>query len=93
MVPDVTTFAELGFPGVDCSTWHGFWAPRGTPPAVVERLGAALVKVSRTPEFQDRVKALGGRVIGSTPTEFATFAAKERERWAGLLVRSGIKPE
>jgi tripartite-type tricarboxylate transporter receptor subunit TctC len=93
MVPDVPTFAELGFPGIDASTWHGLWAPRGTPPAIVERLGSALVRVSQSPEFQDRVRALGGRVVGSTPADFASFTARERERWGGLLTRAGIKPE
>lgn len=93
MLPDVPTFAELGFPSVDATTWHGFWAPKGTPQAVIDRLGTALVKISKMKDIQERIHAMGGKVIGSTPTEFAVFTARERERWAALLKRAGVQPE
>lgn len=93
MLPDVPTFGELGFPGIDTSTWHGYWAPKGTPAHVVQRLSAALVKVAQTQEVRDRVHTLGGRVIASSPDGFAEFIQKEQSRWAALLKRSGIEPQ
>lgn len=91
--PDVPTFAELGMPSVSASTWHGYWAPKGTPKPVIDRLGAALVKVAHMPEVRDRIDQLGGRVVGSTPAEFADFSQKEYQRWGALLRRSGIEPK
>lgn len=93
MLPDVPTFAELGFPNVDATTWHGFWAPKGTPQAVVDRLGAALVKISKMKDIQERIHAMGGKIVGSNPVEFSAFTTKERERWAALLKRAGVQPE
>jgi tripartite-type tricarboxylate transporter receptor subunit TctC len=91
--PDVPTFAELGFPGIDANTWHGYWAPRGTPKEVVDKLGAALVKAGQNKEVRERIESMGGHVVASTPAEFAEFNRKEAQRWAALLKRSGIEPQ
>jgi tripartite-type tricarboxylate transporter receptor subunit TctC len=91
--PDVPTFAELGYPGIDANTWHGYWAPRGTPKDVVDKLGAALVKAGQSKEVRERIESMGGHVIASSPAEFAEFNRKESQRWAALLKRSGIEPQ
>jgi len=91
LLPDVPTFAELGFPGVDAQTWHGYWAPKGTPQAVIDKLGAAMVKVSQNPEVRDAIHQVGGNVIGSGPKAFAEFNVAESEKWAARAKRFNIQ--
>src|SRR4030095_2280725 len=54
-LPQVPTFTELGLPQVAVSNWMGYVAPKGTPPAVVAKLHAALAKVIATPEIKERI--------------------------------------
>ena len=91
MLPDVPTFAELGFPGVDAQTWHGYWAPKGTPQAVIDKLGAAMVKISQMPEVREAIHQVGGNVIGSGPKAFAEFNVAESEKWATRAKRFNIQ--
>ncbi|MCC6250409.1 MAG: tripartite tricarboxylate transporter substrate binding protein [Rubrivivax sp.] len=91
--PDVPTFAELGLAGIDTSTWHGFWAPKGTPQEVVDRLGAAIVKAAGSPEVRERIEAMGGLVAARGPQEFAAFCRRESARWAALARRAGVEPK
>lgn len=91
MLPDVPTFAELGFPGVDAQTWHGYWAPKGTPQAVIDKLGAAMVKISQMPEVREAIHQVGGNVVGSGPKAFGEFNVAEAEKWAARAKRFNIQ--
>ena len=93
MLPDVPSFAEIGLPGVDATTWHGYWAPAGTPKAIVDRLAEVLVRGASDKDSRDRIDAMGGRIVASRPDEFARFVRVEKERFAGLMKRSGVVPE
>lgn len=91
--PEIPTFAELGLPGIDTSTWHGFWAPKGTPKEVVDRLGAAVVKAARSKEVRERIEAMGGLIMARNPAEFAEYCKRESARWAALAKRAGVEPK
>ncbi|WP_077036504.1 tripartite tricarboxylate transporter substrate-binding protein [Pelomonas sp. KK5] len=86
------TLEEAGFKGFDVSIWHGLYAPRGTPPAVVERLNAALRAALHDPEFMRREQALGAVIVNdarlSGPGHKA-FVASEIRRWAPLIQAGG----
>src|SRR5688500_13950708 len=58
-MPDVPTVAESGFPGYDMALWLGFFAPKGTPPAVIKRLEADLLEVARSAELRDVLQKQG----------------------------------
>ena len=58
-LPNVPTMEEIGITGMDISFWHGLWAPKGTPKAVVDKLNAAAVKALTDPVVQKRAAALG----------------------------------
>jgi tripartite-type tricarboxylate transporter receptor subunit TctC len=90
MLPDVPTFAELGYADFDLSTWHGVWAPRKTPGPVVEKLAKELRRISQLPEVQKRVQDLGGIVVGSSPEEFEAFERREHQRWGEMIKRLNI---
>jgi len=93
VLPDLPTIAESGVPGYENSTWHGWLAPAGTPPAILNRLNAELVRSSRSPDVVERLAPDGGEPVGSTPGEFARFIAADMARWGKLVRETGIRFE
>ena len=92
--PGVPTLAELGFTGFEATApWVGMLAPAGTPPAIVNKLGAEMRKSLAKPETQARMKQLGAITVADRPAEYAAFLRKDYERWAGVIKASGVKPE
>lgn len=71
VLPNVPTYAELGFPEMGTGGWFGIVAPAGTPPAVVQRLNDAVKKATSDPTFQQRAAEAGGTLMVNTPDEFA----------------------
>lgn len=69
--PDVPTFTEAGYPEANLPGWNGMFAPAKTPPAVLARLAAEVVRVVRLPELASRMMGLGFDPVGMTPEESA----------------------
>ena len=92
-VPDIPTFAELGWPGVQLSTWFGLAAPKGTPAAVVEKVNSAITAALQKPDVAKRLQDMGAEVKTSTPAAFAAFWKAEIERYRALVKLSGAKIE
>ncbi|KAF0104373.1 MAG: tctC [Rhodospirillaceae bacterium] len=92
-VPTMPTAAEAGLPDVLLTTWTGFYAPKGTPAEIVNRINADLYTVSAMPEVVERLAALGGTPKLMRPAEFAAFASAEKERWGQIIRRANIKVE
>jgi len=89
VLPDVPTVAET-VPGYEMVGWQGFWAPAGTPPAIVQRLNAAIVKVIHKPEMQKRIADLGYEPLGTSPKEMADRIQKETAEWTAIVKQSNI---
>ncbi len=90
-MPDVLTIAESGYPGFEANVWHAFIAPKGTPPAIVEKLRAEIHKALADPEVKERLANLGAEVAPSTAQELAALVRAEHERYAKLVREAGIK--
>ncbi len=93
VLPGLPTIAESGVPGYENSTWHGWLAPAGTPPAVLTRLNAELVKSAKAPDVVERLAPDGGEPVGSTPEEFSRHIATDMARWSKLVKEIGIRFE
>ena len=92
-LPDLPTFAEAGVPGYHVDGWVGLFAPRGTPPRIVERLYIEVTKVLQKPEVKDYVLA-GGSEISVLSTEATRAKIRgEIEMWAKVVKNTGIKIE
>lgn len=90
--PSVPTFAESGFPDVECSLNLGLLAPRGTPPEVVKTIAAEVRKVMLEPEFRAKyVDSVAYEMAASTPEEFAAFIVKDRPVQKARIEASGAK--
>jgi tripartite-type tricarboxylate transporter receptor subunit TctC len=92
-LPDVPTMAEAGVDGVEVNSAVGIVAPAGTPPDVVETLNREIGAIIKTPEFHQRMAAIGVDVVGSTATEYATMLKDDYAKWAKVVQAAGIKPE
>jgi tripartite-type tricarboxylate transporter receptor subunit TctC len=91
-LPDVPTLKELG---VDMATgsWFGFFAPKGTPTAIVQKLNVAVNEILQTPAVNARLVAQGAEPIPMSVEEFSKFVRTEYETWAPIVKASGAKPE
>jgi tripartite-type tricarboxylate transporter receptor subunit TctC len=90
-LPDVPTVAESGFAGYQDYTWVGFWAPAGTPKAIVNRLNKEISLALQRPDMKERLSALGYEFKPNTPEEFASFVAGEVQKWGKVVKASGAK--
>ena len=90
-LPDVPTMAEAGLPGFEADSWNGFLAPKGTPPAIVAKLQAAIVQAVQAPDTRSKLEAQGAIIVGSTAAEFRSTLAKEVWHWTETLKRLNIK--
>lgn len=90
-LPEVPTVSEAGYAGFDANTWFGLMAPAGTPPAVIQALNVAANKAMASPEYQEKIRAEGGEVLGGTPQEFTERLTKDHALWAGIVKQSGAK--
>ena len=93
LAPEVPTVAEAGVAGYQASIWNGVLAPAATPPAIVARLHAELVRVLSSAETRERFAAMGAEAAHSTPDEFRAFTAAEQTKWAKVIRESGIRVE
>ena len=92
-LPDVPTFAESGFPGVEDYTWIGMLVPAGTPPAIVQRLNDATNQALRTPDMRERLEAVAFEPVGGSPQQFADYLKVEIPKWGSVVRAGNIKAE
>ena len=91
ILPDVPTFQELNMPQMNLSTWHGVWAPKGTPPAIVKKLNAEIARIVALPDVREKIKGLGGIPVGNTPEQFDAYQRAELAKWSRIVKESGAK--
>ncbi|MGZ8139079.1 Bug family tripartite tricarboxylate transporter substrate binding protein [Bordetella bronchiseptica] len=92
-MPDLPTMGESGLPGFVDSNWLALMAPRGTPPAVVEKLHRACVESLQAPALLESWKRLYIVPFGSSPQQLAQFIAGETEKYRDLARKINLQPE
>ncbi|MDP2261824.1 MAG: tripartite tricarboxylate transporter substrate binding protein [Hydrogenophaga sp.] len=91
--PNVPTVAEVIGKPYEVHEWNGMFAPRGTSPAIIARMQAAVKDVLAMPEVKEKFDGLGSRIVASGPDEFRKFLTEESSRWAATVKAAGIKKE
>src|SRR3954454_1414454 len=92
LLPEVPTFAELGYPEVETHAWFGLFLPAGSPREAVERIYRDARKILDEPEFrQKQLVEKGYEVAGSSPPEFAAYIRKDSASRARAVKISGAK--
>ena len=94
LLPEVPTFAELGFPEVETHAWFGLFLPAGSPKEAVSKMFRDVRRILDEPEFrQKQLIEKGYDVVGSPPEEFAAYMKTDRESRARAVKISGAKAE
>jgi tripartite-type tricarboxylate transporter receptor subunit TctC len=91
MLPDVSTLAEQGYPGIIVDNWYGLLAPAKTPPAVINKIHDAFVQAINEPSVKKKLIDSGAIPVADTPAEFGKFFKAEYERWGKVVRERGIK--
>jgi tripartite-type tricarboxylate transporter receptor subunit TctC len=92
-MPNTPTFAELGFPGFETSTWFSLLAPRGTPNEIVDRLNLYTRSVHDDPEAQRRLDANFVDPLVMTASEFGALVRADAVKWERIVRETGAKLE
>ncbi|HMH17053.1 MAG TPA: tripartite tricarboxylate transporter substrate binding protein [Burkholderiales bacterium] len=92
-LPNVPTFAEAGFPGLDIYSSFSVVAPAGTPAAIVQRMSVEIVRAMKTPTLAGRLENETLIPVFDTPELFAAHLKKEKAAWAAVIRRNGIAPD
>lgn len=92
LLPDLPPMADF-IPGFEATSWHGLFAPAGTPPEIVNKLSKEIQRILREPKLDEQLKGMGAKPIGNTPEEFAQFIKAERQKWAEVIQTAGVEPQ
>ena len=93
LLPDVPAISET-LPGYQASIFNGMMGPAGTPPEILARIHAEIVKFVQSPEMRTRYANQGVELQSSaTPEQFTAYIKTEYTRWAKVMEDAGIKPE
>jgi len=91
--PDVPTVSESGLPGFEFNSWFAVLAPAGTPPEIVARLNAEIVKALAEPAVREQLIAQGLTPRGSSADELGRATKDQLAKYAALIKKNGIKAE
>ena len=89
--PDLAPLADSGLPGFEAIQWHGFVAPQGTPPAIVERLNREINGLLDQPDVRLALANDGAIASPASPVQFGTLIASEIAHWRSVIRDAGIK--
>jgi tripartite-type tricarboxylate transporter receptor subunit TctC len=92
-LPEVPTFAEAGFPGVEDYTWIGVFLPAGTPPAIVQKFNESINQALQGADMRERLAALAFEPVGGTPQQFSAYVKAEIAKWGKVVREGNIKAE
>jgi len=90
--PDVPTMDET-FKGFEATSWHGLFAPAGTPKPIVDKLAAEVKRILEVPENKQKLMDIGAVASPMTPDEFTAFIVTERAKWEPVVKASGAKAQ
>jgi tripartite-type tricarboxylate transporter receptor subunit TctC len=91
--PEVATFAEQGYTGLEMMTWAGLFVPQKTPPEIVARLHAEVARIVRQPDVVARLADMGYVPGNLSQPAFAQQVRDEKDRWGELIRQAGVKAE
>jgi tripartite-type tricarboxylate transporter receptor subunit TctC len=92
LLPEVPTLVEVGVKMPEESSWYGFFAPKGTPKPIIDKVNRDLQKVLDMPDMREREVQLGYRYIGGPPEKLAAHLKSEIAKWAALDKKGAFGP-
>ena len=93
VLPDVPTAMEAGVTGFEASTWFAFYAPAGTPKAIVDRLNQEIAAILAGPALKAKLAGLGVEPMPGGPDALAALTRDDLAKWGPIIQKAGIKLE
>jgi tripartite-type tricarboxylate transporter receptor subunit TctC len=93
LMPELPTVAEAGVRGFEVTGWYGVFVPARTPPPIVAKLNADIVRILKLPDVSERFAAEGAELVGNTPAQFSAYIAGEIAKWSRVVKLSGARPD
>ena len=93
VTPNLPTVAEAGVPGYDAVIWLGVMTPKGTPPAVVNKLNAEIAKIVNRPATREEWAKQGASAMAMSPDDFSKYVSDDIAKWEKVIKVSGAKPD
>jgi tripartite-type tricarboxylate transporter receptor subunit TctC len=93
LLPNVPSFAEVGYPKVEVLNWQGFIAPAKTPKPIIDKLNAAANEALKDPQLRELMLSQGNEIGGGSPADFAALIKSEAAKWSAVVKAGNIKPE
>lgn len=91
--PELPTLAEQGLPGLNLDSWNALYVPAGTPPAIVERLNAEVVRILGLVEVRNKILATGSVPRATSVAELRKLTTEEFESFRKLGATANIRLE
>jgi len=92
LVPGLPAIAQSGLAGFTVIGWNGFVAPKGTSPAIIDKLNAALQRGLDDPPLRQRLASAGYEPAArNSPADFARFIQSDTAKWLALVVKTNMK--
>jgi tripartite-type tricarboxylate transporter receptor subunit TctC len=91
LLPDIPTLTEVGIKMGEESSWYGFFAPKGTPKPIIDKINKDIQTVIDMPEMRERETQLGYRYIGGSPEKLAAYLKSDIEKWQTLEKKGAFK--
>jgi tripartite-type tricarboxylate transporter receptor subunit TctC len=92
ILPEVPAFAET-LPGYEAIFWSGFIAPRGAPPAVLDRINREVDAILKLPEAVERLHGFGSEPVGGDRESFRRVIEEDWKRWGEVVRETGVRSE
>jgi tripartite-type tricarboxylate transporter receptor subunit TctC len=92
-LPEVPTFKEQGYNSLEFNSWFGIVAPAKTPPEIITKLNADIVRAMRSPDGQKKMEDAGFRVTGTSQQDFAKTIAADTVTWGKAVAATGFKAD
>ncbi|GJG96689.1 tripartite tricarboxylate transporter substrate binding protein [Cupriavidus pauculus] len=89
-LPNVPTFAELGYQGMSVVGWYGLFGPAKIPPEIAAKISRSVEQAVNTPEMQKQIAQLGLEPIGTDGTTFARIIRDDTATWSGIIKEGGV---
>jgi tripartite-type tricarboxylate transporter receptor subunit TctC len=90
LLPNVPTLTEAGIKDADSTSWYSLAAPKGTPPAIVQKLNEAVAAINKDPQYQKAMETQGVELRTMTPQEATAFVEKDRQTMGALVKSVGL---
>lgn len=90
VMPELPTVAESGLPEFALGSWFGYFAPKGTPQAIVDKINADINTVLASPSIKQRLTNEGASPVGGSVAKFAEHVAAETKKWNAVVTELNI---